>query len=65
MRHNKKINHLGRTNTHRNAMLSNMACSLIKHKRIFTTVAKAKALRKFVELTQDVWYSAICKTNML
>lgn len=47
MRHNKKINHLGRTNTHRNAMLSNMACSLIKHKRIFTTVAKAKALRKF------------------
>ena len=46
MRHNKKINHLGRTNTHRNAMLSNMACSLIKHKRIFTTVAKAKALRK-------------------
>ena len=49
MRHNKKINHLGRTNTHRNAMLSNMACSLILHKRIFTTVAKAKALRKFVE----------------
>ena len=49
MRHNKKINHLGRTNTHRNAMLSNMACSLIKHKRIFTTVAKAKALKKFVE----------------
>lgn len=49
MRHNKKINHLGRTNTHRDAMLSNMACSLIKHKRIFTTVAKAKALRKYVE----------------
>lgn len=49
MRHNKKINHLGRTNTHRDAMLSNMASSLIKHKRIFTTVAKAKALRKFVE----------------
>ena len=49
MRHNRKINHLGRTSTHRNAMLSNMACSLIKHKRIFTTVAKAKALRKFVE----------------
>ena len=49
MRHNKKINHLGRTNTHRQAMLSNMACSLIKHKRIFTTTAKAKALRKFVE----------------
>ena len=49
MRHNKKINHLGRTNTHRDAMLSNMACSLIKHKRIFTTTAKAKALRKYVE----------------
>ncbi len=49
MRHNRKINHLGRTNTHRNAMLSNMACSLIKHKRIFTTTAKAKALRKYVE----------------
>ena len=49
MRHNKKFNHLGRTNTHRNAMLSNMASSLIKHKRIFTTVAKAKELRKYVE----------------
>ena len=49
MRHNKKFNHLGRTNTHRNAMLANMACSLIKHKRIFTTVAKAKALRVYVE----------------
>jgi ribosomal protein L17 len=49
MRHNKKINHLGRTNTHRAAMLSNMASSLIKHKRIFTTTAKAKALRKFLE----------------
>ena len=49
MRHNKKFNHLGRTASHRNAMLSNMACSLIKHKRITTTVAKAKALKKFVE----------------
>ena len=49
MRHYKKFNHLGRTNTHRNAMLSNMASSLIKHKRIFTTVAKAKELRKYVE----------------
>lgn len=49
MRHNKKINHLGRTASHRAAMLSNMACSLIKHKRIFTTTAKAKALRKYVE----------------
>ena len=49
MRHNKKFNHLGRTASHRNAMLSNMACSVIKHKRITTTVAKAKALKKFVE----------------
>ncbi|GHT47587.1 hypothetical protein AGMMS49965_25700 [Bacteroidia bacterium] len=49
MRHNKKINHLGRTYSHREAMLSNMATSLIKHKRIFTTLAKAKELRKFVE----------------
>ena len=49
MRHNKKFNHLGRTASHRSAMLSNMACSLIKHKRITTTVAKAKALKKFVE----------------
>jgi large subunit ribosomal protein L17 len=49
MRHNKKFNHLGRTASHRNAMLSNMACSLITHKRIVTTVAKAKALKKFVE----------------
>ena len=49
MRHNKKFNHLGRTASHRSAMLSNMACSLIKHKRISTTVAKAKALKKFVE----------------
>ncbi|GAB3234127.1 50S ribosomal protein L17 [Hymenobacter seoulensis] len=49
MRHGKTINHLGRTASHRNAMLSNMASSLILHKRITTTVAKAKALRKFVE----------------
>jgi len=49
MRHNKKFNHLGRTNTHRNAMLSNMSASLIMHKRIFTTLAKAKALRKVIE----------------
>ena len=49
MRHNKKFNHLGRTATHRAAMLSNMACSLIKHKRNTTTVAKAKALKKYVE----------------
>ncbi|MEN9318626.1 MAG: hypothetical protein RIS50_711 [Bacteroidota bacterium] len=49
MRHGKKINHLGRTASHRAAMLSNMASSLIIHKRIVTTVAKAKALRVFVE----------------
>ena len=49
MRHGKKFNHLGRTKSHRKAMLSNMACSLIEHKRINTTVAKAKALRVFVE----------------
>ncbi len=49
MRHGKKINHLGRTASHRSAMLSNMASSLIIHKRINTTVAKAKALRKYVE----------------
>jgi large subunit ribosomal protein L17 len=49
MRHGKKFNHLGRTSSHRKAMLSNMACSLILHKRISTTVAKAKELRKFVE----------------
>jgi len=49
MRHGKKNNHLGRTASHRSALLSNMACSLIEHKRINTTVAKAKALRVFVE----------------
>ena len=49
MRHNKKFNHLGRTASHRNAMLSNMACSLIKHKSTTKTVAKSKALKKFVE----------------
>ena len=49
MRHGKKINHLGRKAAHRKAMLSNMACSLIDHKRINTTVAKAKALKQYVE----------------
>lgn len=49
MRHGKKINHLGRTAPHRKAMLSNMATSLILHKRISTTLAKAKELKKFVE----------------
>lgn len=49
MRHNRKNNHLSRTSAHRKAMFSNMASSLILHKRIRTTVAKAKALRRFVE----------------
>ncbi len=49
MRHGKKINHLGRKTAHRKSMLANMACSLIEHKRINTTEAKAKALRKYVE----------------
>lgn len=49
MRHNRKINHLGRKSAHRKALLSNMACSLILHKRIRTTLAKAKALRLYVE----------------
>ncbi|MCI6161746.1 MAG: 50S ribosomal protein L17 [Prevotella sp.] len=49
MRHNKKFNHLSRTASHRKAMLANMAISLIMHKRITTTLAKAKALKKYVE----------------
>lgn len=49
MRHGKKVNHLGRKTAHRRSMLANMACSLIEHKRINTTVAKAKALKQFVE----------------
>ena len=49
MRHGKKFNHLGRKTAHRKAMLANMTCSLIEHKRINTTVAKAKALRLFAE----------------
>ena len=49
MRHGKKFNHLSRKTAHRKAMLANMACSLIEHKRINTTVAKAKALKQFVE----------------
>jgi large subunit ribosomal protein L17 len=49
MRHGKKVNHLGRKSAHRHALLSNMASSLILNKRITTTVAKAKALRKYVE----------------
>ena len=49
MRHGKKINNLGRKTAHRKSMLANMSCSLIEHKRINTTVAKAKALKQFVE----------------
>jgi len=49
MRHGKKFNHLSRKTAHRRAMLANMACSLIEHKRINTTLAKAKAVRQFVE----------------
>ncbi len=49
MRHNKSVNHLGRKSGHRKALLSNMACSLILHKRITTTEAKAKALKQYVE----------------
>lgn len=49
MRHGKKVNHLGRKTAHRHALLSNMASSLILHKRITTTLAKAKALKKYVE----------------
>mgnify|MGYP001476520994 CR=1 FL=1 len=49
MRHGKKVNHLGRKTAHRKSMLANMACSLIEYKRINTTVAKAKALKGFVE----------------
>ncbi len=49
MRHNKKFNHLGRTAPHRAALLSNLAIALIEHKRITTTLAKAKALKKFIE----------------
>ena len=49
MRHEKKINHLGRTSAHRKALMANMACSLIEHKRINTTLAKARELRKYIE----------------
>ena len=49
MRHNKKFNHLGRQSAHRKALLANMASSLVMHKRINTTLAKAKALRMYVE----------------
>lgn len=49
MRHGKKVNHLGRTSAHRKALMANMACSLIEHKRINTTLAKARELRKYIE----------------
>ena len=54
MRHNKKFNHLSRTASHRGAMLANMSASLFKYKRITTTVAKAKALRKYVAVDYQV-----------
>ena len=59
MRHGKKINHLGRKTAHRKSMLANMACSLIEFKRINTTVAKAKALKQFIEpmVTKSKQYS--------
>ncbi|MDR2836766.1 MAG: 50S ribosomal protein L17 [Bacteroidales bacterium] len=65
MRHNKTINHLGRTSSHRKALLSNMASSLILHKRITTTVAKAKELRKYVEplITKAVKIDETNKTH--
>ena len=64
MRHGKKNNHLGRKTAHRKAMLANMACSLIEHKRINTTVAKAKALKQFVEplVTKSTAISNPCST---
>ncbi len=65
MRHRKSFNHLGRTSSHRKAMLSNMASSLILHKRITTTVAKAKALRSYVEpLITKAKLSATTKTTI-
>jgi large subunit ribosomal protein L17 len=75
MRHGKKFNHLSRQTAHRKSMLANMACSLIEHKRINTTVAKAKALKQFVEplitksklirLITVVFVSLIYVANML
>ncbi|HBT86419.1 MAG: 50S ribosomal protein L17 [Fermentimonas sp.] len=66
MRHRKKNNHLGRKTAHRSAMLSNMATSLIMHKRIFTTVPKAKELRKYVEplITQSKEDSTTSRRNV-
>lgn len=65
MRHNKTINHLGRTSSHRKAMLSNMASSLILNKKITTTVAKAKELRKYIEplITKAIKIDADNKTH--
>ena len=75
MKHGKKVNHLGRKAAHRKSMLANMASSLIEHKLINTTLAKAKALRQFVEplITKsklivpkiDVSYLVLLETNML
>ena len=68
MRHNRTINHLGRKSGHRKSMLANMACSLILHKRIETTVAKAKALREYVNVAPRIadrpgGYTRIIKTG--
>ena len=59
MRHGKKFNHLGRKKGHRTSMLANMACSLIEHKRINTTLAKAKALKQFFEPLKCVFISSL------
>ena len=70
MRHGKKFNHLGRKAAHRKAMLSNMACSLIEHKRINTTLTKAKALKVFIEplitksKTDDTHNRRICFSKL-
>ena len=67
MRHAKSINHLGRTDAHRKALMSNMATSLIMHKRISTTLAKAKELRKFVEplVTRSKHSAVYCRAFVL
>ena len=65
MRHNKKFNHLSRKKAHRDALLKNQTISLILHKRIFTTVAKAKALRIYAEPLTAVWCSHISRTKRL
>ena len=65
MRHGKKFNHLSRQTAHRSSMLANMACSLIEHKRINTTVAKAKALKQFNALTERSISTSLVLSNCL